>query len=110
MSGDTASPIAFPFDIILPQLEMFCFSGQVCRFLQGDPNCQRLEFRCHQLAFVKDIAESRYNIPVSINALTRAFDCPRFRVQAPLAHRLDEPGQRRQHITLDRDRELQILD
>jgi hypothetical protein len=101
MSGDTASPVAFPFDIILACLELLCFSSQICRLLQGDPNCRRLEFWCHQIAFVKDIAESRYNIPISINALTRAFDCPRFRVQAALAHRLDDPGQRGKHITID---------
>jgi hypothetical protein len=44
MSGDTAWPVAFPFDIILPQFELFCFSGQVCRLLQGDPNFRRFEF------------------------------------------------------------------
>jgi hypothetical protein len=59
---------------------------------------------------MKDIAESRYNILVSINALMRAFACPRFRVQAALAHGLDEPGQRGKHMALDHDREQQILD
>jgi hypothetical protein len=65
----------------LPHIELFCFSGQVCIFLQGNANVRRLEFWYRQIAFVKDKAESRYNIPVSINALTRAFDCPRSRVQ-----------------------------
>jgi hypothetical protein len=59
---------------------------------------------------VKDIAESRENIPVSINALTRAFGCPRSRVQAVLARGLNEPGQRGKHLALDQDREQQILD
>jgi hypothetical protein len=40
---------------------------------------------------VKDIAKSRSNIPVSINAL-------------------DEPGRRGKHIALDHDCEQQILD
>jgi hypothetical protein len=62
------------------------------------------------MAFVKDIAESRYNIPVSINALTRAFDCPQSRIQGALTHGLNEPGQRRTHIALDQDRKQQILD
>jgi hypothetical protein len=59
---------------------------------------------------VKDIAESRYIIPVTINALTREFDCPRSRVQATLAHWLDEPGQSGKYIAIDQDREQQILD
>jgi hypothetical protein len=59
---------------------------------------------------VKDIAESRYNIPVCINALTRAFDFPRSRTQAARAHGMDEPGQRGKHIAIDQDREQQILD
>jgi hypothetical protein len=50
---------------------------------------------------VKDIAESRYNIPVSINALMTASACPRSRVQAALAHGLDEAGQRGEHRALD---------
>jgi hypothetical protein len=59
---------------------------------------------------VKDITESLYNNPVSINALTRAFDCTRFRVQATLVHGLDEQGERGKHIALNQDREQQILD
>jgi hypothetical protein len=99
-----------PFDIILPRLELFCFAGKVCEFLQGDLDFRRLEFQCQQFGFMKNITESRYNIPVSINALTRAFDCPLFRVQMALVHELDNPGQRGKHITLDQDREQQILD
>jgi hypothetical protein len=59
---------------------------------------------------VKDIAESRYNIPVSINALTRALDCPRSHVHAAFAHELDDRGQRGKRSALDQDREQQILD
>jgi hypothetical protein len=54
---------------------------------------------------VKDIAESRYKIPVTINALTRAFDCPRSRVQTALAHWLDDPGQRGKPAAIDQDHE-----
>jgi hypothetical protein len=59
---------------------------------------------------VKDIAELRYNFPVSINALMRAFAFPRSGVQAALALGLDEPGQRGKHIAIDQDREQQIVD
>jgi hypothetical protein len=62
------------------------------------------------MACVKDIAGSHYNIPVTINALTKAFDCPRFRAQETLAHELDEPEQRRKHIAIDQHCEVQILD
>jgi hypothetical protein len=110
MSGESAAEPALLIDLILPRLEQFCFLGKVCQFLREDSDFRRLEFRCHQIAHVKNIAESRYNIPVTINALTRAFDCPRSRVQAALAHGLDEPGQRGEHAALDQDREQQILD
>jgi hypothetical protein len=62
------------------------------------------------IAYVKDVAQSRYNILVSMNALKRAFDYPRFRVRLALAHRLDEPEHRGKRIALDRDCEQQILD
>jgi hypothetical protein len=39
-----------------------------------------------------------------------AFDCRRFHVQAALAQWLNKPGQRGKHITLNQDREQQILD
>jgi hypothetical protein len=110
ISGETTARPAIPLDIILPRLELLCFSGQVCKFFEGDPNCRRLECRCQQIAFVKDIAESRDNIPVSINALMRAFDCPPSRVQAALAHGVDDPGQWGKHIAIDQDCEQHILD
>jgi hypothetical protein len=59
---------------------------------------------------VNDIAESHYNIRVTINALMRAFEYPRSRAQAALAHELDDPGQRGKHAARDEDREQQILD
>jgi hypothetical protein len=59
---------------------------------------------------VKDIAEFRYNIPVSINALTKAFACQQCRVQVTLAYGMDEPVQRGKHIALDQDPEQQIFD
>jgi hypothetical protein len=44
MSGDTAAAPTLLIDIILPRLGLLCFSGQVCIFVQGDPNFRRLEF------------------------------------------------------------------
>jgi hypothetical protein len=93
ISGDTASAPVLPLDIIWRRLELLCFSGQICRLLQGHLNLRRLECRSQHIAFVNDIAESRDNIPVSMNALMKAFACPRYLVQAGLAHGLNEPGQ-----------------
>jgi hypothetical protein len=109
-SGETAAAPALPIDIILQRLELFYFSCQVCKFLQEDPDFRRLELRCHQIAYAKDMAESRDNIPVSFDALTIAFDCPRSRVQAAFAYGLDEPGQRGKHFALGKDREQQMVD
>jgi hypothetical protein len=44
MSGETAAEPALPIDIILPQTELFCFSGQVCKFSQGDRIFNDLNF------------------------------------------------------------------
>jgi hypothetical protein len=35
MSGKMTTDPAFALDIILPHLDQFCFTGQVCEFLQG---------------------------------------------------------------------------
>jgi hypothetical protein len=44
ISGDTVAAPVLPFDIIWRRLELLCFSGQICTFLQRDPNFRRLEF------------------------------------------------------------------
>jgi hypothetical protein len=93
LSGDTAGAPALALEIILPCLEVFCLLDQVGRFLQGDSDFRRLEFRCHQIAFVRDIAESHYNIPVSTRAIAKAFDCPRSRIKVALWHGTDPPGE-----------------
>jgi hypothetical protein len=59
---------------------------------------------------VQNLAESDHNIPTSINALAKAFDCPPSRVKAALAHGLDDPGRRGKHTALDDDPDRQILD
>jgi hypothetical protein len=55
------------------------------------------------------MAEREHNIPISIDALARAFDCPRSSVQAALAHGLKPPGERGKHPALHADHEQQIL-
>jgi hypothetical protein len=110
MQAETAATRAIALEIILPHLEIFCLPDQVCRFLQGDSDFRRLECRCHQITFVRDIAESRYNIPVFTNALAKAFDCPRSRVKAALEHGMNPPRQRGKQTALDEHRERQIID
>jgi hypothetical protein len=91
MSGKMTATPALALDIILPLLVEFYFRGRGCTFLQGDANFRRLEFRCRRIEFVKEVAESSSNIPVSMNALAMAFERSRSRVQPALAHRLDPP-------------------
>jgi hypothetical protein len=55
---------------------------------------------CQQIVYVRDIAEREHNIPISINALARAFDCPRSSVRSALAHALEPPGERGKHPLL----------
>jgi chorismate mutase len=59
--------------------------------------------------YARDIAERQHNIPISINALVKAFDFRRNSVQSALAHGLEPPGERGKHPALDADREQQIL-
>jgi hypothetical protein len=37
-------PVAFPFDIILTQLKLFCFSGQLADFSKGTRTVDGLYF------------------------------------------------------------------
>jgi hypothetical protein len=93
MAGERAAEPAIRIDIIRTRLQLFWLSGKVCKFWQGVLYLLPLAYRCHQTAYVQNIAESRYNMPVTINALTIAFDCARSRMQVALAHWLDEPAQ-----------------
>jgi hypothetical protein len=82
----------------------------LCQIFREDTTFQQFQFRCEQIVYVRDIAESGHNIPISINALARAFDCSRNSVQSALAHGLKPPGERWKHPALGADCEQQILD
>jgi hypothetical protein len=69
---------------------------------------QRRAFQ--QIAYVRDVAEREHQIPISINALASAFNCPRSSVRSALAHGLELPGEQGKHTALDQYREQQILD
>jgi hypothetical protein len=71
--GTTAAP-ALPLEILLPRLTEFWIPRTVSNILRKDAIFQTIEFRCQQIVSVRDIAESQHNIPLSINALARAFE------------------------------------
>jgi hypothetical protein len=75
------------------------------QIFRKDTTFQQIQFRCQQIGDGRDISEREHNIPISINALARAFDCPRSYVQLALAHGLEPPGERGKHTALDADRE-----
>jgi hypothetical protein len=62
------------------------------------------------IVYVRNIAEREHNIPISINAMVRAFDFPRSSVQSALSHGLEPPEERWKHPACDADHEQQILD
>jgi hypothetical protein len=81
----------------------------LCQIFRKDTTFQQFQFRCQQIIHVRDVAEREQNIPISINALVRAFDCPRSSVQSALAHGMKPPGERGKHPDLDAGREQQLL-
>jgi transposase len=82
----------------------------VCQIFRKDAIFQQSQFQCQQIAYVRDIAKREHQIPISINALTRAFNCPRNSVQSALAHGLELRRERGKQTALDHQREQQILD
>jgi hypothetical protein len=100
MPQGTATAPAPPPDIFIPRVTEFCISGILCQILRKDTSFQEIEFRCQQIDDVRAIAEREHNIPISFNALARAFECPRNRVESVLAHPLESPGQRGKQMAL----------
>jgi hypothetical protein len=84
----------------------------LCQIFRKDAIFQQIQFRCQETACIRDIAEREHQIPIpmSINALARAFNCPQSSVQSALAHGLELPGERGKHTALGHRREQQMLD
>jgi hypothetical protein len=99
--------MAYPSDHALQNFASheICAKSSAKTCLSNNSNSGASNF----VMFVK-IAESEHNIPISINALVREFDCPRSSVQSALAHGLEPPGERGKHPALVAGREQQILD
>jgi hypothetical protein len=109
MSETTAAAPAIPLDVLIPSLSQYCLNPRVLRLLQRDENFQALQWRCHQIYYVHDFATSKLNIPISIGALKRAFQCPRNCVTQALAHGLEAPQGRGRHLSLDAEIEQELL-
>jgi hypothetical protein len=110
MSQARAAAPAPPLEIVLPRLAESCIPRILCNILRKDATFQKIEFRCQQFADVRDIAESQHNIPLSVNTVTREFECPPGHVKSALEHELDPLGHRGKHTALEQDREQQILE
>jgi hypothetical protein len=110
MSQGSAAAPASPLEILFPSLAGFCVPRPLCQISRKDATFQQIQFQCQRLAYVRDIAQREQQIPISINALARAFNCLRSSVQLALAYGLELPGERGKHTALDRHREQQILD
>jgi hypothetical protein len=62
------------------------------------------------MAYLRDIAEIKQNIPISIKMLVRVFDFPGKLLKSALEHGVKPPGNRGKHAALDQDHEKQIFD
>jgi hypothetical protein len=110
MSPGTAAARALSLDIPLARLAGFCIPRTLCQIFRKEATVQKVEFQCRQIVYIRDIAEGKHQIPISINVLARAFNCPRSRVQPALAHGLEMAEERARQLVLHQAREQQILD
>jgi hypothetical protein len=99
-----------PRNVFLGYLAEFCIPTSVCKFVPPDMFFHKIEFSCQPIADAGDIAESRPNILLSINAFMNTFKYSRSRATSALKHEMDRRGDRWKHTALNSDRERQILD
>jgi hypothetical protein len=111
MPQETAAAIALPLDILFSRLSEFCIPRTLCQILRKDASLQEIEFRCEQIACVRNIAEEERHMPILINALARTeYSSVHEVVQSTFVHGLESPGEQGKHTALDRTREQQMLD
>jgi hypothetical protein len=107
MSASTTA-LVIPVETLLPRLAHPCLSDRTARLLEHNETFRGLQFRCHQICYVHNFGTSVLNIPISISALSRGFDCKRDRATSALAHGLEPPEARGRHLEMDGDREGDI--
>jgi hypothetical protein len=96
----TATAPAITLDVLIACLAQYCLNPRVLRLLQREEDFQSLRFRCHQIYDIDDFATSKLNIPISIGAMKRAFQCSRGSVTQALAHGLEPPQACGRHSAL----------
>jgi hypothetical protein len=103
---------ALSLEILLPHLSEVSIPRTFCKILRKDPIFQKIEFRCQQIADVRDIAESQnHRIATQYSTVDQCvgegirIECPRSRVKSALEHGLDRKEHRRKHTDLEQDRE-----
>jgi hypothetical protein len=89
MSESTAAITAIPIEAILSDLRQHCFVPQAARVLEHHDNFRPLQFQCHRIDYVHDLATSPLNIPISISGLALGFSCKRARIISALTHGLE---------------------
>jgi hypothetical protein len=109
MSQATAAAPAISVPELIARLGQDCFGPRAVRLLGRDEVLPTLRYRCHQIYYVHHFATSILNIPISINALARGFECQQHRVTSAIAHGLEPPEARGRHPGMVADREAEIL-
>jgi hypothetical protein len=109
MSQATAATLEIPVPELIAGLGQGCFDPRAARLLGRDEMLPTLRYRCHQIYYVHHFATSILNIPISINAIGRGFECQRHRVMSAIAHRLEPPEARGHHPGMVADRKAEIL-
>jgi hypothetical protein len=102
MSDDTGAASAVPLETLTPSLTKHCMTPRAVRILHHDKDFRTLRCRCHQINYVRHVAASQLNMPISISTRARAFGCDRKRVTQALAHGLEPPEARGRHWRIRR--------
>jgi hypothetical protein len=100
---------AIPDEELLSSLQKYCFNEWMVRTLQREPGFGELRYQSHQICFVADFARETAGQELSVNQLTRMFECHSVHVKVALANRFDEPKSRGRHSAFDDDSEDEIL-
>jgi hypothetical protein len=64
----------------------------VCDILPQDASFSKLDFRCQEILFIRDMTEFKCGSAISINGFPRVFEWPRSRVYAIFKQGVGLPG------------------
>jgi hypothetical protein len=94
MTSSTPAAPAIPHEYLLSWLREYCFTEQMLRALERQPDFAEVQFRAHQICFVQDFPQRKANHTLSVHQLSKAFECQPGRVKAALANGLKPPKMR----------------